>query len=190
MRGLIKTTILISAAIIGGGAAGETNNGDVEVLTKQAKVKTKTFATTLKQALLSAVQSGGFEHGVKVCKDQAPDIAAQLSTDGWQVMRTSLKTRNSDNEPSSWEYDMLVAFDQQFKAGKPSSSLTAASLNESQFRYMQAIPTGQMCLSCHGQNVDPKLYESIKEAYPNDAAIGFTLNDLRGAFIVTKSLNN
>ncbi len=159
-----------------------------EQLQLQAQAKVKTFAKTLKQALMSAVQQQGFEHAVAVCKDQAPVIAASLSTDGWTVARTSIRTRNQDNHANTWEMQQLRLFDESFKAGTPAGQLIAEELTDSQYRYMQAIPTGQLCLACHGQSIEASLAESIQAAYPNDKATGFSPEDIRGAFSLTKSL--
>jgi len=184
-----KMAILLLAAAMVNSASSKTNHNNMEELTEQAQAKASVFAQRLKQALMTAVQSGGFENGVNVCKDQAPKIAEQLSVDGWHLARTSLKTRNSDNAPDSWESSMLVLFEAELKAGKPLASLNATALNDNQFRYMKAIPTGKLCLACHGQNIQPSLSESINKTYPNDRATGFTLNDIRGAFTLTKSLD-
>jgi hypothetical protein len=52
---------------------------------------------------------------------------------------------------------------------------------------MKAIPTGTMCLACHGSSVDEKTLKKINTLYPNDQAIGFSSEDLRGAFSITKT---
>ena len=157
-------------------------------LEQQARQKTAEFGRSLKQALVSAIQSEGFPYAVDVCKIKAPDIAQKLSSDGWQVARTSLKTRNPANRPDPWESEMLSAFDAAFKAGKPADKLTAIFSDTSTFRFMQAIPTGKVCLACHGQQVEPGLLQRIQTNYPDDSATGFTLEDIRGAFTLSKEL--
>lgn len=157
-------------------------------LEREAKAKIKVFADTLKQTLVSAIQSGGFAEGVNVCKNQAPVIAESLSTDGWQVARTSLKVRNTDNQASNWEQETLKGFDAKFKKGVSPDSIDASLLTETSFRYMKAIPTGQICLSCHGPEIDKTLQQTITAQYPLDSATGFTLNDIRGAFTLHKAI--
>jgi hypothetical protein len=166
-------------------------NGQVqqEHLRIEAQQKIAQFASQLKTALVSAVQEEGLVHAVNVCHELAPKIARELSTDGWQVARTSLKTRSDVNKPDQWELETLEDFDRRFKAGTDVSQLTVARQDDGQFRYMKAIPTDQICLACHGSSVDDTLIETINKKYPNDRALGFTLEDLRGAFTLKKKIN-
>jgi len=157
-----------------------------EGLNVEAQQRIKRFATSLKSALVSAIQEQGLVHAVDVCHSVAPQIAEELSTEGWQVARTSLKTRNQDNQAGIWEHDMLEDFDRRFKAGTPAGELTASLHSDTQFRYMKAIPTDKVCLACHGTKVDSTLSEAINNKYPQDRAVGFTLEDIRGAFTLSK----
>ena len=54
---------------------------------------------------------------------------------------------------------------------------------------MKAIPTGGVCLACHGENLAQGVQETITTLYPNDKATGFKSGDIRGAFVVTKVLD-
>lgn len=81
---------------------------------------------------------------------------------------------------------MLEDFDRRFKAGTPAGELTASLHSDTQFRYMKAIPTDKVCLACHGTKVDSTLREAINNKYPQDRAVGFTLEDIRGAFTLSK----
>jgi hypothetical protein len=51
---------------------------------------------------------------------------------------------------------------------------------------MKAIPTDKVCLACHGSTVDETLSQAIINKYPQDRAVGFTLEDIRGAFTLSK----
>jgi hypothetical protein len=53
---------------------------------------------------------------------------------------------------------------------------------------MKAIPTGAVCLTCHGTEVKPEVLTKIKELYPNDKATGYQEGDIRGAFVAVKNL--
>lgn len=159
-------------------------------LEAQAKQRIKLFSTKLKAALVGAIQEDGFKHAVSVCKDRAPAIAKELSNDGWTISRTSMKVRNAENTANDWEQMMLEKFDQRYKAGELASNLHMSNANVSAleneaFKYMQAIPTDELCLACHGKSVDPSLLQHIQTNYPSDKATGFTLKDIRGAFVVT-----
>ena len=157
-------------------------------LIAQASIRVKQFSTELKTELISAIQSGGFEAGIDVCYSKAPKIAERLSTEGWSVARTSLKTRNQENKPDEWETDTLKQFDARFKQGEEAANLVTISSDKKHFRLMKAIPMDQVCLACHGSSIDSSLQQKIQQYYPNDNATGFTLEDIRGAFTLQKDL--
>jgi hypothetical protein len=57
--------------------------------------------------------------------------------------------------------------------------------SERRFRYMRAIPTAPMCLSCHGTDIAPDVAAQIRAAYPGDRAMGFAAGEMRGAFSIS-----
>ncbi|MFT6919058.1 MAG: hypothetical protein ACJA2G_001693 [Cognaticolwellia sp.] len=57
---------------------------------------------------------------------------------------------------------------------------------KSVLRYMKAIPTGGLCLACHGSKLADDVSSKVNELYPNDQATGFKLGDIRGAFTLQK----
>jgi hypothetical protein len=50
---------------------------------------------------------------------------------------------------------------------------------------MKAIPTGAVCLACHGQTLAPEIQEALDTDYPHDRARGYELGQIRGAFSIT-----
>jgi len=149
------------------------------------------FSATLKEALQEAVKSGGPVNGIAVCHNQAGQIATDLSQQlGMTVGRTSLKVRNSTNAADDWELAVLKQFDARKAQGEPADKLEFFEVTDhggqKTFRYMKAIPTGALCLNCHGENLKPEVDAKLKELYPNDQARGFKEGDLRGAFTLAK----
>ena len=54
------------------------------------------------------------------------------------------------------------------------------------------ILTGKMCLQCHGiknEDINPETSSILKKLYPNDKAIGYKENDLRGLFKIEMNKN-
>jgi hypothetical protein len=155
----------------------------------------KRFAGELKGELKGAVEQEGFEHAIGVCKDAAPGIAAKLSAEtGWRVGRTALRLRNPANAPDPAERAALQDFVKRAAAGEPLDKMESAFEAETAeggkaFRYMKAIPTGELCTTCHGSDIDPELAARIRAAYPEDRATGFKVGELRGAFTLTKPLD-
>ncbi|MEM0515182.1 DUF3365 domain-containing protein [Pseudoalteromonas sp. YIC-827] len=155
----------------------------------KARQITGDFAAELKSALLGAVQQGGFAAAIDVCHTKAPEIADAYSSHGWQVRRTSLKTRNKANEPTFEELAVLQGFAQKLAEGEAIKSLTYSNYDpeKNQYRYMKPIPTGQLCLACHGEKISPQLIEKLDSLYVGDEARGFKLGDMRGAFSLSYS---
>jgi hypothetical protein len=54
---------------------------------------------------------------------------------------------------------------------------------------MSAIPTKKICLECHGANLAPEVAARLDALYPEDRARGFKIGDIRGAFTLSKSLD-
>ncbi len=57
-------------------------------------------------------------------------------------------------------------------------------------RYLKPLVLKQPCLMCHGPvgQIDSEVLEVIRSRYPADRAIGFEVDDLRGAISVTVEL--
>jgi hypothetical protein len=150
------------------------------------------FGATLKDALQQAIQSGGPANGIAVCHDKAGQIAADLAQQQEMLVgRTSLKIRNPANAPDNWELAVLKQFEARKAQGEPADKLEFfAVIDDDQgqktFRYMKAIPTAALCLSCHGEHISPEVDAKLKELYPTDAARSFKEGDLRGAFTLAK----
>lgn len=158
---------------------------------EKARIAIADYASALKSALTEAMQTGGPQKAVQVCHTEAPEIAAGLSQQhDLTISRTSLKPRNTANAPDEWERDVLQTFQKRHTNGESINSLVAKTETPtesgSQMRLMKAIPTGELCLTCHGENVAPELQSLIDKHYPNDKATGFSVGDIRGAFSVTE----
>jgi cytochrome c553 len=162
-------------------------------LNDEAKILIKQFASSLQGELVSAIKAGGPVNAIGVCQEKAPAIANSLSeSSDWTIGRTSLKTRNPNNAPDAWETRILKQFESLKAAGNPVSQLSYAEVTEDggqkQYRYMKAIPTQEVCLTCHGKEIDPALADAIDQAYPQDQARGYSAGDIRGAFTLSQPL--
>jgi hypothetical protein len=161
-----------------------------------ARALVERFAGELQKELKGAMTDGGPQNAVRVCRERAPDIAARLSDEsGWTVGRTSLRTRNTAlNAPDDWERSVLVRFDERRAAGEEVATMSVGEIVISDgvptFRYMQAIPTLQLCLSCHGKAINENVAAALDEGYPDDQARGYMVGDVRGAFSVAKPLES
>ncbi len=161
---------------------------DFESLTIEARSNSKMLGQSLMAVLKTSIQSDGPEAAMTVCNLSAPEIAGSLSKDGWRVGRTALKIRNSDNAPDVWEEQTLSEFTDRIQAGENPLAVEASTVIDGEFRYMKAIPTAEMCVTCHGSKLASPVANKIHELYPADQAVGFDVGDLRGAFTLRKTL--
>ncbi len=162
---------------------------EVPAYVTEAREATMTFQKALKQELMSAMQSGGPKKAVEVCYSRAPMIAERISMQtGWEIGRTSLKTRNEMNAPDAIEREILEQFESRKDNGESITKLEWWQENEETVAYMKAIPMKGMCASCHGSNVSPSLKQHINQFYPHDMATGFHVGDIRGAFVLKRYL--
>lgn len=162
--------------------------------TAEARQTAMKLGKSLKMTLQSAMKAGGPVAALKACNTAAPGIAQKVSSEsGWDAGRTSLKIRNAGNSPDEWEQAVLEKFEQRKAAGESPKTLEHSEVvdvnGQKTFRFMKAIPTGKVCLNCHGgDNVKAEVTAKLKELYPQDKARGYSVGDLRGAFTLSKKL--
>jgi hypothetical protein len=174
-------------------SAGSAGAEPSEAKLQAARGLVKGFMSTLKGELQAAIKSGGPTEAISVCAQEAPGIAGTLSTrSGWSVGRTALKVRNPRNAPSVRERAVLMDFLARAEAGEDLKTMESATIlregDRRYLHYMKAIPTGEVCTTCHGTDVKPEVKQAIAATYPSDAATGFAKGDLRGAFTFVKPL--
>lgn len=157
---------------------------------EQSRQLASSLGSQLKAELTAAIAAGGPVAAIDVCHTRAPQIAAQLSEEsGAQVGRTALRVRNPANAPDDTEREVLEQFSTELSSGKAQGPLEAVfeidRNGQVERRYMRAIPTDALCLTCHGKSLAPEVAAAIARDYPGDQATGFEQGQLRGAFVVT-----
>jgi hypothetical protein len=155
----------------------------------QSRQLTMQLGGQLKGELSQAIAEGGPVAAINVCYLRAPEIAAQLSqASGARVGRTALRVRNPSNAPDDLERSVLEQFAADLGSGpvdRPLEAIFEIRRGDAvERRYMRAIPTDALCLTCHGKTIAPELAAAIARDYPRDQATGFEQGQLRGAFSV------
>ena len=158
--------------------------------TDEARQTIKAFSSDLKQVLVSTMKQSGPLAAISLCNTAAPAIASQHSNSPWQISRSALKTRNSDNQPDAWLKNVLLNFEQRKLNGEPVASIEYQEQRPDGWYFVKAIPTQKACLACHGSQIDPTVSKKIATLYPNDQATDFKLGDIRGAFVVKRASEN
>lgn len=143
------------------------------------------FQETLGQRLKQVLTAGGPVAAIAVCQREAPAIAARLSAEtGAQVGRTALRVRNPANQPDAYAHAVLERFDRAIRAGVERPLESFEVMRDGQARYLKAIVTQPICLTCHGATIEPQVEQALARHYPDDRARGYAAGDLRGAFVV------
>jgi hypothetical protein len=160
-------------------SVGQVSQQDME----RAQENLLPFKQELKAALVGALAEGA-ESSIRICRDEAPAIAASVGEAGVTMGRTSHRLRNPDNAPEPWMEPLLAAYIENPEKGEPQ----AVDLGGGTFGYVEPIYIESFCLSCHGMTIAPEVEARIQELYPQDQARGFRVDDFRGMFWVKMPL--
>lgn len=145
--------------------------------------------------LKTAVKEQGPEGAISVCKERAPQIAADMSKQfNFDVKRVSPKNRNPAGVPDAWEAEAQAGLEKRLAAGEKPETLDTwqivATPSGKQFRYAKALPAQPMCLTCHGGPTD--IPEGVKARlaaeYPLDKATGYAAGMVRGIVSIKRPL--
>ncbi len=142
-----------------------------------AKAKDALFAG-LSQRLMEVMQSDGPAAAIDVCSEEAVKIAADVGKEyGVAIGRTSFKLRNPANAPREWVKPFVE---------KRTDTPQHLQLDDGSLGVLFPIHLKVKCLMCHGQPDDilDDVKTQLAKRYPNDAATGFKLDELRGWFWV------
>lgn len=140
--------------------------------------------------LKNAIKTRGTENAVEFCSTQAISLTdSMVLVLNAKIKRVSDLNRNPNNAANESELNYILAAKRTLANGEeiqPSIQIIAGK----QVGYYPIL-TNDMCLQCHGnQNSDISIStaERIKQLYPNDKAIGYGANELRGIWVI--EMNN
>jgi len=185
-----RTATLLALLIASLGVAADESAWLGEARQVASAVPPKLLAT-----LSQAIDKGGPEGAIAVCRDEAPKLAKAASEQtGWTIRRVSLRERNPKAVPDAWERAALEDFDRRATAGESPATLEKAEVvvenGQKMQRYMRALPTQALCLSCHGPSasLSPAVTAQLNALYPADKAVGYRVGDIRGAMTIKRAL--
>ena len=136
--------------------------------------------------LMTAIQNSGPEGALAFCHEKAvpltDSVALDLST---KIKRVSDQPRNPDNAANVRE----LAYIRQAKTALQQTGKIKPSLQEINGKMVGYYPilTNDLCLKCHGDpdaDIDFNTKAALQHYYPNDQAVGYTTNALRGIWVV------
>lgn len=159
----------------------------------QARKAGQEAPAKLLAVLQDELARGGPEGAVAACRDQAPEIAREVSAQtGWAIRRVSLRNRNPKAVPDAWERAALEDFERRAAAGEAPGRLERAEVvvegGAKVERWMRALPTAELCLNCHGTSdrIAPATAARIAALYPQDRATGYRVGEIRGAITLKR----
>jgi hypothetical protein len=192
MKPIIQSlSVLMLFAVPGLSLAADPAN-----LLEETRTVASAMPPKLLQVMTEEIAKGGLTSAIAVCREKAPVMAMSLSAKtGWTIRRVSLNNRNPKAVPDAWERAVLEAFDLQVANGADAATLEKGEVvtvgEQRTYRYMKALPTQGLCLSCHGTEkvIPADVKQQLQALYPDDKAIGYTLGQVRGAITVTRPLS-
>ena len=189
----MKTRIYLTLAVSGiflAQCSKETGNKGVlpkEIIPQKQLTKAdfKKIAEETKKNLVTnltqKISEKGPENALEFCNVNAIPLTKQLEDQhNVTIKRVSDKNRNPDNAANETERKYIYFFKEQ---------LALKQKLEAKFDngvFYAPITTNSMCLQCHGSEKDikPATLAKIKSLYPNDKAIGYQENEMRGLMVI------
>lgn len=145
--------------------------------------------SVLGKNLMQAVQAGGPAHALTFCNEQAIPLTDSMSSElGVSLKRVSDRNRNPDNAAS--EAELAYIKDAKTAIAEGNMPTGDVQLTGEKIVGYYSILTNDLCLNCHGepgQDITEETLRAINTYYPEDKAVGYRANQLRGIWVVEMS---
>jgi len=179
----LSTTLVLSGLLLTSALNAE------EMNSKQEGIKyIKMLGSRLKSELQSKIRADktGVE-AVHFCKENATKITAEVNSKlpaYAKVRRTALKLRNAEkNGADAIDIKVMKAYEAAIEAKTFSPKDIKVVTDGDVTRVYKPLLAKQVCLVCHGSKVSKTIKAEIAKAYPNDKAINFKEDSLRGVIV-------
>lgn len=136
--------------------------------------------------LLNAINTKGTDDALEFCSTKALTLTDSMAKAlDIKIKRVSDKNRSTMNKANTVE----LAYIQRSKTMLALGEKIKPELIKKGNKYIGYYPilTDKMCLQCHGKpntEVLTNTLSKIQKLYPNDKAIGYSANELRGIWVV------
>lgn len=193
----MKAPVLIALALpvlIAGCASGPTAE-EQAAMAADARKASGALIQKLGGELKAAMGEKGPEGAISVCKERAPQIAADVSKQfNLDVKRVSPKNRNPAGVPDAWEAEAQAGLEKRLAAGEKPETLDTWQIVSTptgkQFRFAKALPVQPVCLNCHGDpaTISDGVKARLAAEYPQDKATGYSAGMVRGIISIKRAL--
>ncbi|MEC8831799.1 MAG: DUF3365 domain-containing protein, partial [Bacteroidota bacterium] len=137
-------------------------------------------------------QNQGVDEAVLFCNERAYPLTDSMSTNFHaRIKRVSDKPRNPNNRANAVELTHIETFKNKVAAGESVEPILKEENGEVYFYY--PIVTNTMCLNCHGKpetNIAPEVLSHLSRLYPDDEAIGYGPDEVRGIWSIVFDASN
>ena len=161
----------------------------MDEVVKLGKKGSSLLVQTLGKNMKQHMKKGGEMDALNFCSNEAYDITQNVNKklpSGVNVKRVSAKYRSPANAPQENELAVLESFEKLQKLGVILPEYMIEKIDNKTFKYYKPLTiNNKVCLKCHGVLKDIDMKRAIAERYPLDKALGYEMNDLRGAVVVT-----
>ena len=193
----MKAPALIALAIpvlLAGCATGPSAE-EQAAMAAEARKASGALIQKLGGELKTALGEKGPDGAIVVCKERAPQIAAEVSKQtAFDIQRVSPKNRNPAGVPDAWEAEAQAGLEKRMAAGEKPETLdtwqVVSTSSGKQFRYAKALPVQPVCLTCHGDAaaIPDTVKARLAAEYPQDKATGYGPGMVRGIISIKRSL--
>lgn len=146
----------------------------------------QTTKAELGKNLMGQIQKNGVIAALDFCNIQAMPITDSMSVvHKAKIRRVTDKPRNPNNKAIALELEHLQTFKDQMAAGEDVKPIINRMGEKVEFYY--PIVTNSMCLKCHGtpeKELENLTLTNILKHYPDDKAIGYRENEVRGIWSI------
>lgn len=191
----IMSSALLVFLFISFGCSEKSKPELTENIKSSLRKDAKDFMESLKSILVKEMQTKGIVSAVSVCSDTAQILTNNYGiSKGIYIKRVSFKNRNENDAPNKIETEALKMFEELKQKGELKETTeyfkTTEENGATSVIYLKPILVQAPCLSCHGSldQIGPDVKQILQTKYPNDKAIGYQLDDLRGAVSIKKTL--
>ncbi|MBZ9651882.1 c-type heme family protein [Psychroflexus montanilacus] len=151
----------------------------------------KSTKATLGKNLMGAIQKEGVLHALSFCNVQAMPLTDSMATKhNANIRRVSDQNRNPNNKANPEELEYISVYKEVLKKGEEPEPIVVEA--DQQVKFYYPIVTNDMCLKCHGtpgHEIETETLERIEQLYPEDRAIGYDVNEVRGMWSISFDKN-
>lgn len=137
--------------------------------------------------LMGTIQKKGTKEAVTFCNKRAYPITDSMAVaQNTTIKRVSDKPRNPYNQANTKEQGIIAQFKKAIINNEEYKPVT--EVENGKVTFYAPIITNSMCLQCHGtprKTIQPEVFRTITSLYPEDKAIGYDVNEVRGMWSIT-----